>query len=848
MKWNQRLFFQRGLVLCGVAFLFLSSFLYFGAGKLSRQVALFLAEQVETDLSVGSGNVNIVSSFPWVAVSFRDVHIGGRSGTPFIDHCDLTALLHPVKALFGEVHMTRVRLKGGSVHIEKKNGAFNYQVFKKAAPEDSSSDLLFMVREAQLENIHFTYQDTQNGQDYNLLIQTGKLNGQFSSSLISMETDIRIRSKHIRVLKNSFAQNVPLRISGHIGINLDHRYFTFTDLSIASGKTRLLLAGSIRDWNTHTAYRLDLKMPDGSFDDILHILPGRMTSWTTTCLPAGNVYAEAQIRGRSGAHEHPHISLHLNQTNGKLFFPHAKEEITNVRYQFTFDNGGARTLQSSIVVLDQFEGNYDGDVISGNFEVKHLNFPIGNGRISGQFPVRLFNLEGNDPLFTSGFITLNSLTINDLWIDFISADRILDALKGGAKLDSVTLSYQQKPLCLASGNIWLEHGEISVDSIEFQFARSSGRLSGTIDQLGKSINLNNPDLVMYHLDLDASSVCLDDFISPEQAISANTQEQGLASFVHQKQISLPSGNLTGKIDTFSWGEKRMLNMTVDFASTPHTLFGIAQFNSASGGVHTDFEIHCDQNYHLDARVRIDQVQLSEAFRQWNDFGQDIVTSDQIGGMLDGQVWINATMDRQGMLLPKTLHAVMGIQISDGELNRLGMLEHFSKYIHIKDLQNLRFATLRNYIEVKNGQVFIPAMFIQSNAANLTVNGVHGLDQRILYNIKINAGQVLAKQFKKFNPKLEPLPAVKEGFINLYYTIFGTTRDFKYESNKTGVHSSFRQSEEIRQHVLERLRSEFEHVPDWMEPEEWQDIPEYGVPLTDPGTEIRYLDVIKGMPR
>ena len=849
MKWNKRLFIRSGIVLSSVALFSLFSFLYFGAGKIARQVTLLLEDQIETDLSIGSGKVNLFSSFPWVAVSFRDVHISGKSGTHFLDHCDITALLHPARALFGEIHLKGVLLKGGSVHIEKSNDGFNYQVFKKSATGDSStSELLFMVNKAHLEDIRITYQDIQNGQDYDLLIHSGKISGEFSSSFIRLDTDLKVHSNYIQLQKNRFAQNVPVHSSGEIEINLNHQYYTFNQIALTSGKTTLYLDGSIRDWKTHTAYRLDIRVPDGSFDDILHFLPGKLTAWTKSCRPGGDLTSEIRIRGRSGEHENPHVALSLQQTNGSLFFPQAKEEIREVSYQLAFDNGGARTAQTSSVTLSQFEGKYGGHTLTGHFKVNHLNLPVGNGTISGSFPVRLLNSTTSPVTFISGYAHIKELIIKDLWFDLISPERILNTLKGQVGVDHIILTHQQKQVRLPSGNIWLDSGEVSLDSLEFRFAESSGLLAGTIDQLGKAIEMGNPDLIMYHFDLDAASICLDNFMHKNSSRSASTFHQGMASFVNQKQISMPSGNLSGHIDTFSWGDKRMEDMHFDFASTPHTIRGKANFHSADGTVRTDFDIHCDNQYHLDARVQIDRIQLSEAFNQWNDFGQDVIRAEQIDGLLDGHIWINASIDRNGILLPKTLHSVLGIQIRDGELNRFEMLEQFSKLIHIEDLRNIRFATLRNYIEIKNGQVYIPSMFIQSNAANLTVNGVHGLDQRILYNLKINAGQVLAKQFRKFNPSLEPLPARKEGFINLYYTIFGTTRDFKYESNKTGVQSSFWQSDEIRQQVLDKLRNEFDDVPDWLEPEEWKDIPEYGTPLDESGKEIKYLDVIKGVPR
>ena len=201
------------------------------------------------------------------------------------------------------------------------------------------------------------------------------------------------------------------------------------------------------------------------------------------------------------------------------------------------------------------------------------------------------------------------------------------------------------------------------------------------------------------------------------------------------------------------------------------------------------------------------------------------------------------MSKTGIIHKKRMNGAISLEVNNGQLNNFELLDNFAKYIHIEDLRNLNFHQLRNYIEIKNGNVFLPAMFLQTNAANLQVNGIHGLDQRILYNIKVNAGQVLTNKFKKHNPTLKPLKAQEEGFFNLYYTIFGRTSDFQYDSNKLAVQSSFRQSEAIKQRVLKRLRASFESIPDWIAPEEWEDIPEYH--LEEESKEIQFLEEIKG---
>lgn len=197
-------------------------------------------------------------------------------------------------------------------------------------------------------------------------------------------------------------------------------------------------------------------------------------------------------------------------------------------------------------------------------------------------------------------------------------------------------------------------------------------------------------------------------------------------------------------------------------------------------------------------------------------------------------------DGNGHLQSDQMHVLAGISIREGELVAFDMLEQFSDYAHAEDLKRIRFARLDNVIELKDGNVYIPAMFIRSNAANLVVNGIHRLDNHILYNIKVNAGQVLSNKMKKHNPALDVLPARREGTFNLHFTVSGTVDDFAYSLNKRSAESSFAQSEAMRDRIHEQLEQVFGESLDFAEPAEWETIPEYDLEVQ--GEDV-YLDEI-----
>jgi len=829
-------------LLFGVIVLFTAvAFLHFGSSKIAHHLTTAVQNSVQTRCAIEKSSINFFSHFPYSSISLHGVYIEGIKETPFVERGSITFLIHPIKALWGKIDIHQLHITQGRIHVEKMEEGFNYQVFGvQEEQRPSENHVRFQIRKANLSNVLFSYADPKNKHDYTLSIISGKLNGHFNEHYISIDTELKTKSNAIQIGKYPFLKGVPLDIKGHFDINLDHGYYTFDRVSITTGQTMCEINGTIRDWKDHQSYRLLFGIEKGSIRNIIRALPPSLSSWTETVLPGGPFIAQGKITGRSSLTENPHLQFTLGQSNGSLRFPTSRQEINNTAYTISFDNGGGRTAYSSQISLNAFEGQYLGSHVRASAQIKHLNFPILNGTMSGKIPVDLFNMDTSAFTFEKGVLDITECKVTDLWLEMLSPVSLLESISCSFSPKDIHLTYQDKSIMIPGGIVRLINGVLEFDSVSFSTGQSSGIISGNFNAAGEAIERQKATLLHYSIDLESNHIDVRDFISTPTA--SNYSGEGFARYIKDQQISLPSGQASGKINRLVWGKRTFDGIHFQFQSTQQSLEGDAQVNTAGGKLEANFRVLCDHQYHLDSRIKIAGMDLDESFLQWENFGQQLIRSEHLSGETNGHIWLNANLDRTGRLNPKELHAMIGIQISNGRLKNFEMLDQFSNYINVKDLRNLKFSVLQNYIEIKNGHVYLPAMFIRSNAANLSVNGVHGLNQKILYNIKVNAGQVLGQQFKKHNPSLKPLPARKDGFINLYYTIYGTTKDFKYELDKKGVLSSMEQSEKIKHRVIDKLQHEFDDIPEWLEPEEWKDIPEFEYHF--PKGKEEYLDTIK----
>ena len=210
------------------------------------------------------------------------------------------------------------------------------------------------------------------------------------------------------------------------------------------------------------------------------------------------------------------------------------------------------------------------------------------------------------------------------------------------------------------------------------------------------------------------------------------------------------------------------------------------------------------------------------FEQTNNFQQEVLTAKNISGQLNSNMLIYSYWDEKGNFLMNDLNVLAEVAIKEGELKDFKMLEAFSTFVKVKDLQRIKFTDLENYLEIRNQQLYIPAMFIQSNALNLTISGQHGFTNDFAYYLKVNAGQILTERFTKFDPSLEPAKARKNGFFNLHYNIQGNLEDYNFKSAKRRVRTELERSEYRKKEIQLALNKSFQTTRLLEEPADWQD--------------------------
>jgi len=196
-----------------------------------------------------------------------------------------------------------------------------------------------------------------------------------------------------------------------------------------------------------------------------------------------------------------------------------------------------------------------------------------------------------------------------------------------------------------------------------------------------------------------------------------------------------------------------------------------------------------ERIYLTSRINVDDVNIEKMMLKLDYLGQDYVINKNIKGRLNGQ--IRGYMRVHPDLTPQIEHTVaqLDVDIRDGALVNFAPMQAMASYFKDKNLNMVRFDTLRNKLTFRNGELIIPNMNINSSLGFMEISGKQSLNTQMEYYLRIPMKMVTQVGFRmlfgKKQEEVDPdqVDAIeyrdkdkKIRFMNLKIT--GTPDDYK----------------------------------------------------------------------
>lgn len=820
--------------------------------KVGRQITRELNKQLKSELVIRDFGLTVIRSFPNVAANLKGVTLKDTQGGALLEAEELSFRFGLMSLLSSNIKVRSVVASNGALNIQvDRQGNPNYDIFVESEEEAEASTTSVDLELARLRNIELIYSDQSTRQEIAALVNDATFSGAFSAQQFSLKSEADITSRFADIDGIRYLPGKNITYDASVLVNLEEGSYDIEEAALEIEGNAFAVDGSIETWESGTYFDLSASSANGSLEGVLALLPAQYAESLQDFSSTGKFNFNALVKGQYNQRQSPEVRVEFGLQDGRLSSPRLDNPLKDVSFNAVFTNGKFRDNSSSVFTLENFKGYFNRELMEMRLEVANFDEPAIDFSMDGVIPLEsVYKMLGN-PNITGGGgeVEIKQLRLNGAYKDMIDPGRIARVQASGAlAFDDATLAVKEEEVIFDRGELRLEGNRMAVEGLRIEGAGSDISFMGSAYNIipvlfADSVNSQNVEL-LFDASLVAKSLDIDRLmkfsaLTPEEEQAPEEVKDSLKVAVVQKREAITSflkGSFNADVEAFNYNliEGNNFKGKLEF---DNNIMGIrGDVEAFKGTLQLDGEAYFEDEPRLEAKLSCKAIDVTEFFRQSENFGQEVLKAENLKGKLDALIAIYAYWDEEGNFDMDKLRVLAGVAIKDGELQDFDMLESFSTFVKIKDLEQIRFVDMQNFLEIRKQKLYIPAMFIRSNALNMTISGEHTFNNEIEYNIKVNAGQVLADRFKRYDPSLKPKPARRSGTFNLYYAILGTIDDYNIQSSKRRVKSDFEQSEIRRREIQRALEQTFGIVQLLEEPEEWKDIPEY-----DHGKEEEYLD-------
>jgi hypothetical protein len=790
--------------------------------QITQQLIVLVNKSLKTELKAEDASLSLLAAFPKASVNLTNVRLKDAQGASLLAAQELS-FRFDLASLFGDqIKINTVRIRDGAIRVViNAQGKTNTDIFKETKPAQpqTESNLQLGLEHAELQNMAVLYDNKPAQQTAELIVKQVNMAGNFSSKQYNLSTQAELKIIRIDTDSSRYLAGETVRYDAVLAVDVKKGLYDVQRMELSIGGNTFAVDGIAVAQPEYTDLNLKLTSQEGDISMIANLLPGQYHQYFRDFQSTGAYSCSGTLKGRVSKTDNPAIGFEVALRDGKVSSDKLQSPLRDVSFRARYN---ARPDGSGEFEIADFKGNFGGQPLGFNLKITDLNDPIVDFHCNGVIPLDGAYGLFNDEAIRSGDgkLYLQNLNVQGKYADMTSMSRIGSvAASGEIRFEDAQLMYNKVPVIMRQGVLRLQDNIFYADSLKLIVGRSDFALDGNAHNLlpvlfADSVNTTDA-LLEFSANMRTQNLDVDQLLGmfAVQETAAQVGQPTLDSLKVEKNAErkFNTAKLKGTFETslgnFQYGKITGRNFDGKFTFDRSQLFIAGNMDVMQGNLKMDGVAHFDLRPWMSMRLLARDLDLQTMMAQAENFGQDVITDQNLHGRLSGRVALFTYWTETGDFDYDRLKMYADVQGKNGELVGLKMLEDFSTFIHIEDLRRVKFTDMQNYLEISNQQLYIPVMLMQSNAVNITLSGKQGFNNDIDYKIKVNAGQVLLNRIKKHDSDLDPLPADK-GMFNLFYTVKGNLDKYDMKRGKKAVKAEFEASEARKRVISNALDFEF----------------------------------------
>ncbi len=135
-------------------------------------------------------------------------------------------------------------------------------------------------------------------------------------------------------------------------------------------------------------------------------------------------------------------------------------------------------------------------------------------------------------------------------------------------------------------------------------------------------------------------------------------------------------------------------------------------------------------------MTVEHIDLDKLLFKFENFGQDHLISENLHGKLSGRITgkVHLHADLVPIIDDSDIH--LDVEVVQGRLEHYIALDAMSDYFKDKNLDRIRFDTLKNQLDLNKGVLSVPAMTINSTLGFIEISGKQDMNMNMEYYVRV----------------------------------------------------------------------------------------------------------------
>ncbi len=715
----------------------------------------FVVEQVnmrlDSTIDVEEVSVKVFYKFPntsillegitiWSSHDFDSRYFDGQGADTLLTAETLSISFSMFGLVRKKFDVRMLELKNGVFHLyTDQSGNGNY-VMVSNENKKTRKDQLLNLSNLRIDNFQIVINNQVKQIKSESTLHRLELNGRLSKRNTQIKGNLtgfvkEISNKGIRYASDR-------NIEAKLNLNVQDSLFT-----IRSGQLRIdrIIADMDGRIQVHPGkgVELDLYADARNLEiyEVLDLLPSEMSNPLQEIHGNGIMQLYTRVTGMVNSTLTPKVEADFQTSNANLKWDRFPFSVKNLNLSGSYSNGGEFNPVTTSLNIESLSAVVGEDQISGRGRIHNFFDPDFSFDLKGEIhPEQWLDWYKNIPLHRISGTLETDLNVKG------SYDRLKPKGEKFIKLDlSGHMAIHQSKVTIRKGDLPFSNlnGSISIDN-DFWEPTISGNYGLTdFDISGSGLNL-----ISFLLGEDKTLVASASLHSRHMDLQEILSHFSGAKKKSERSVKLPK-NLDFRLN-FSFNDllkdkfKASDVRGIATYETPSFFIDSLFMKTMEGSLNGVFGLVQDKQGTLTATANttLSSIDIQQLFFAFNNFGQKQVTSDHLKGTVSGTSAFSAEFDTTLAIRPQSILSENSLTILSGELNEFEPTMALSRFVEVEELRNIKFKTLNNTILIKDRQVIIPDMDIQSNALDLSASGIHRFDNTYDYRLKLKLSDIL----------------------------------------------------------------------------------------------------------